>query len=192
MTPDKFFIERGKNLPEEVAKMPIIPALIKKDLGKIIAQIFKRYKTTETSIFLDKLKDLGFKYSTKSGITISLSDIPVNNEKQTIIKETNETIEKINKQFKRGLITDEERHNKIIKLWTDATNNVQSRLGEILKEDVENPLSMIINSGARGSANQLGQLAGMRGIMAKPDGGQVEIPILASFMVLEKVQLIQH
>ena len=181
MTPDKFFIEKGKNLPEEVAKLPIIPALIKKDLGKIIAQIFKRYKTTETSIFLDKLKDLGFKYSTKSGITISLSDIPVNHEKETIIAETNATIEKINKQFKRGLITDEERHNKVIKLWTDATNNVQGRLGDILKEDVENPLSMIINSGARGSANQLGQLAGMRGIMAKPDGGQVEIPILASF-----------
>ena len=71
MTPDKFFIEKGKNLPEEVAKMPVVPALIKKDLGKIIAQIFKRYKTTETSIFLDNLKDLGFKYSTKSGITIS-------------------------------------------------------------------------------------------------------------------------
>ena len=181
MTPDKFFIEKGKNLYEEVAALPVVPALIKKDLGKIIAQIFKRYKTTETSIFLDKLKDLGFKYSTKSGITISLSDIPVNHEKETIIAETNATIEKINKQFKRGLITDEERHNKVIKLWTDATNNVQGRLGDILKEDVENPLSMIINSGARGSANQLGQLAGMRGIMAKPDGGQVEIPILASF-----------
>ncbi len=181
MTPDKFFIEKGKNLPEEVAKLPLIPALIKKDLGKIIAQIFKRYKTTETSIFLDKLKDLGFKYSTKSGITISLSDIPVNHEKEVIIEETNATIEKINKQFKRGLITDEERHNKVIKLWTDATNNVQGKLGELLKQDVENPLSMIINSGARGSANQLGQLAGMRGIMAKPDGGQVEIPILASF-----------
>ena len=181
MTPDKFFIEKGKNLPEEVAAMPVVPALIKKDLGKIIAQIFKRYKTTETSIFLDKLKDLGFKYSTQSGITISLSDIPVNDEKQTIIEETNSTIDKINKQFKRGLITDEERHNKVIKLWTDATTNVQGKLGEILKSDVENPLSMIINSGARGSANQLGQLAGMRGIMAKPDGGQVEIPILASF-----------
>ena len=181
MTPDKFFIEKGKNLPEEVAKMPVVPALIKKDLGKIIAQIFKRYKTTETSIFLDKLKDLGFKYSTKSGITISLSDIPINHEKDDIIAETNATIEKINKQFKRGLITDEERHNKVIKLWTDATTNVQGKLGDILKEDVENPLSMIINSGARGSANQLGQLAGMRGIMAKPDGGQVEIPILASF-----------
>ena len=181
MTPDKFFIEKGKNLYEEVAALPVVPALIKKDLGKIIAQIFKRYKTTETSIFLDKLKDLGFKYSTKSGITISLSDIPVNREKETIIAETNATIEKINKQFKRGLITDEERHNKVIKLWTDATNNVQGRLGDILKEDVENPLSMIINSGARGTANQLGQLAGMRGIMAKPDGGQVEIPILASF-----------
>ena len=181
MTPDKFFIEKGKNLPEEVAKMKVVPALIKKDLGRIIAQIFKRYKTTETSIFLDKLKDLGFKYSTKSGITISLSDIPINHEKDTIIQETNKTIETINKQFKRGLITDEERHNKVIKLWTDATNNVQGKLGEILLEDVENPLSMIINSGARGSANQLGQLAGMRGIMAKPDGGQVEIPILASF-----------
>ena len=181
MTPDKFFIEKGQNLPEVVASMPVIPALVKKDLGKIIAQIFKRYKTTETSIFLDKLKDLGFKYSTKSGITISLSDIPINHEKDSIIAETRETIEKINKQFKRGLITDEERHNKVIKLWTDATTNVQGRLGDILKEDVENPLSMIINSGARGSANQLGQLAGMRGIMAKPDGGQVEIPILASF-----------
>jgi DNA-directed RNA polymerase subunit beta' len=181
MTPDKFFIEKGKNLPEEVAKMPLIPALVKKDLGKIITQIFKRYKTTETSIFLDALKDQGFKYSTKSGITISLSDIPINHEKEEIIKETNEAVEKINKQYKRGLITDEERHNKVIKLWTDATNNVQGKLGDILKEDVENPLSMIINSGARGSANQLGQLAGMRGIMAKPDGGQVEIPILASF-----------
>ena len=181
MTPDKFFIEKGKNLPEEVASMKVVPALIKKDLGKIIAQIFKRYKTTETSIFLDKLKDLGFKYSTKSGITISLSDIPINHEKDAIIAETRETIDKINKQFKRGLITDEERHNKVIKLWTDATNSVQGKLGEILLADVENPLSMIINSGARGSANQLGQLAGMRGIMAKPDGGQVEIPILASF-----------
>ena len=181
MTPDKFFIERGQNLPEVVANMPVVPALIKKDLGKIIAQIFKRYKTTETSIFLDKLKDLGFKYSTQSGITISLSDIPINHEKDSIIEETRETIDKINKQFKRGLITDEERHNKVIKLWTDATTNVQGKLGDILKEDVENPLSMIINSGARGTANQLGQLAGMRGIMAKPDGGQVEIPILASF-----------
>ncbi len=181
MTPDKFFIEKGKNLREEVAKMPIIPALIKKDLGKIIAQIFKRYKTTETSIFLDKLKDQGFKYSTKSGITISLSDIPVNHEKEEVIEETRKTIDQINKQFKRGLITDDERHNKVIKLWTDATSKVQNKLSQLLLENTDSPLSMIINSGARGSANQLGQLAGMRGIMAKPDGGQVEIPILASF-----------
>ena len=181
MTPDKFFIEKGKNLREEVAKMPIVPALIKKDLGKIIAQIFKRYKTTETSIFLDKLKDQGFKYSTKSGITISLSDIPVNHEKKAVIEETRKTIDQINKQFKRGLITDDERHNKVIKLWTEATSKVQNKLSQLLLENTDSPLSMIINSGARGSANQLGQLAGMRGIMAKPDGGQVEIPILASF-----------
>ena len=181
LTPDKFFIEKGKNLREEVAKMPIVNALVKKDLGKIIAQIFKRYKTTETSMMLDRLKDLGFKYSTKSGITISLSDIPVNTEKQAVIDETRKTIDQINKQFKRGLITDDERHSKVIKLWTDATSKVQNKLSELLLQDTKSPLSMIINSGARGSANQLGQLAGMRGIMAKPDGGQVEIPILASF-----------
>ena len=181
LTPDKFFIEKGKNLPEEVAKLPLTPAFVKKDLEKIIAQIFKRYKTTETSIMLDNLKDLGFKYSTKSGITISLSDIPVSTDKQSIINETQKTVEQINKQFKRGLITEDERRSKVVKLWSDATSLVQKKLSETLKSNVESPLSMIINSGARGSANQLGQLAGMRGIMSKPDGSEVEIPILASF-----------
>ena len=181
ITPLKFFIEKGENLPEVVASMPVTPALIKKNLEKIIAQIYKRYKVTETSIMLDKLKDLGFKYSTKSGITISLSDIPVNEDKKRLIEETNKTIDQINKQFKRGLITDEERHNRVIKLWGDTTSSIQVKLAETLKSDTDSPLSMIINSGARGSANQLGQLAGMRGIMVKPDGSQVEIPILASF-----------
>ena len=181
LTPDKFFIEPGENLPEMVAKMPLNRAFAKGDLEKIIAQIFKRYKTTETSIMLDKLKDLGFKYSTKSGITFSLSDIPVSDEKQVIIDKTNKVIAQINKQFNRGLITEEERKNNVINVWQDATNEVQSALVKLIENDTNNPLSIIFTSKARGNKSQMGQLSGMRGIMSKPDGTPVEIPIIASF-----------
>ena len=95
VTPSKYFIEKGENLIEKVAEMPITKPLINKDLEKLIAQIFKRYKTTETSIMLDKLKDQGFKYSTKSGITFSLSDIPVTPQKPIMIEETNKTVANI-------------------------------------------------------------------------------------------------
>jgi len=181
VTPSKYFIEKGENLIEKVAEMPITKPLINKDLEKLIAQIFKRYKTTETSIMLDKLKDQGFKYSTKSGITFSLSDIPVTPQKPIMIEETNKTVAQVNKQYNRGLITDEERHNRIVKLWADTTNNIQGEVIKELSNNQENPLNMIFSSGARGKKNQLGQLSGMRGCMAKPDGGIVEIPITASF-----------
>ena len=103
ITPDKFFIEKGKNLVEEVANMPLCGGFVKKDLEKIIAQIFKRYKTTETSIMLDKLKDLGFKYSTISGITFSLSDVVTSDKKQEIVNETEKVVSQIEKQFKREM-----------------------------------------------------------------------------------------
>ncbi|MEG2457673.1 MAG: DNA-directed RNA polymerase subunit beta' [Bacilli bacterium] len=180
-TPDKFFIDKGENLIEKVKLMPLIKPFVKKDLEKIIAQTFKRYKTTETSIMLDKLKNLGFKYSTISGITFSLSDVMESSKKKEIIETTNKTIEQINKQFKRGLITDSERHNKIIKLWDDAKVIVQDDLVKQAEENKDNPLSMILTSKARGSAAQLVQLSGMRGAMAKPNGETVEVPILASF-----------
>ena len=181
ITPDKFFIEKGKNLVEEVAKMPIIKAFQKNDLEKIIAQIFKRFKTTETSIMLDKLKNLGFKYSTTAGTTISLSDVLVSEKKPEIIAETKKTVEQINKQYKRGLITEDERYAKVVKLWMDARDQVQEDLGNRAEETLDNPLSMILMSKARGSKTQLVQLSGMRGIMSKPNGEPVEIPILASF-----------
>lgn len=105
--------------------MPVVKGFVKKDLENLIAQIFKRFKTTETSIFLDKLKNQGFKYSTLSGITFSLSDIPVSDYKEKIINETQDTVNKVNKQFNRGLITDEERHRKVVDLWLAATKDVQ-------------------------------------------------------------------
>ena len=181
VTPDKFFIEKGKNLVEEVAKMPLNGGFVKKDLEKIIAQIFKRYKTTETSIMLDKLKDLGFKYSTISGITFSLSDVVTSSKKDEIVAETTKTVNQIEKQFKRGLITNEERHIKVVDLWNKAKDAVQADLSRLKDELPANPLFIIIKSKARGNDNQLTQLAGMRGLMAKPNGESMEIPILASF-----------
>ena len=181
ITPDKFFIEKGKNLKEEVGNMPINKAFQKNDLEKIIAQIFKRYKTTETSIMLDKLKNLGFKYSTLAGITISLSDVITSDKKPQIIADTKKTVEQINKQYKRGLITEDERLSRVVKLWMDARDQVQEDLSNLAEVNLDNPLSMILMSKARGNKTQLVQLSGMRGIMSKPNGDPVEIPILASF-----------
>ena len=182
LTPDKYFLEKGTDLVNAVKDMPVVKGFVKKDLENLIAQIFKRFKTTETSIFLDKLKNQGFKYSTLSGITFSLSDIPVSDYKEKIISETQDTVNKVNKQFNRGLITDEERHRKVVDLWLAATKDVQKAvMDEMDREKDSNPLAMIFTSKARGNASQLGQLSGMRGIMAKPDGEEVEIPITASF-----------
>ena len=180
-TPDKFFIERGLDLPSEVAKMPLPKPFIKGDLSKLIAQIFKRYKTTETSVFLDKLKNLGFKYSTLAGITFSLSDVVTTSIKDDIIAKSKGTVEQITKQYNRGLITDEERHDKVVQVWNNAKDELTDELVKISVEHSTNPMFMMMTSGARGSKAQLIQLCGMRGLMAKPDGEAVEIPITASF-----------
>ena len=182
ITPMKYFLDQGVNIPEEIAKMPLTDAFDKKTLQKIIAQIFKRYKTTETSIMLDKLKDLGFKFSTVAGITFSMNDIVTSEHKQEYLAEGKEKVEKINKQFKRGLITEEERKSSVCDVWLNVTNQVHGELAKISKEMKENPIFMMMNSGARGSANQFGQMAGMRGLMAKPDGSMVEIPITSSLV----------
>ena len=182
ITPMKYFLDQGVNIPEEVSKMPLTSAFTKKDLQKIIAQVFKRYKTTETSIMLDKLKDLGFKFSTVAGITFSMSDIVVSEHKKEYLAEGHEKVEKINKQYKRGLITDEERHASVCDVWNHVTDMVHNELASIAKIQSDNPIFMMMNSGARGSVNQFGQMAGMRGLMAKPDGSVVEIPITSNLV----------
>ena len=182
ITPNKYFIEKGQNIPEIIKSMPLVKPFAKGILEKIIAQIFKRYKTTETSIMLDKLKDLGFKYSTLAGITISISDVVTSDKKEEIIAEANKTVEKINKQYNRGLITNEERFNKVIATWDACKNDVQKELQAKADADMDNPIFMMMHSKARGTISNFTQLAGMRGIMAKPDGTPVEIPIKANFM----------
>ena len=181
ITPNKYFIKKGENIPEKIKEMPLVKAFPKGTLENVIAQIFKRYKTTETSIMLDKLKDLGFKYSTVSGITVSVSDVVTSDKKEEIIAEANKMVSNINKQYNRGLITNEERFEKVISTWDQAKNEVQKELQEKADKYVDNPIFMMMHSKARGSISNFTQLAGMRGIMSKPDGTPVEIPITSNF-----------
>ena len=181
ITPNKYFIEKGKNIKEEIEKMPLVKPFAKGTLEKIIAQVFKRYKTTETSEMLDKLKDLGFYYSTIAGITVSMADVETSRNKDAIVSESQKIVDKINKQYKRGLITDEERFTKVIETWNLAKDKVQAELEEISNSDIDNPIFMMMHSKARGNISNFTQLAGMRGIMAKPSGESVEIPVLSNF-----------
>ena len=182
ITPDKYFLPMGVNIPEEIAKMELVQPFIKKTLGQLIAQVFKRYKTTETSIMLDKLKDLGFKYSTVAGVTVSIADVVRSDDKHEIIERAKAKVDKINKQYQRGLITEAERYENVISSWNKATDEIKDELAELSKNNYDNPIFMMMNSGARGSISNFTQLAGMRGLMARPDGSTVEIPITSSFI----------
>ncbi len=181
ITPNKYFLEKGTDIKSAIKDMDLVKPFAKGTLEKIIAQVFKRYKTTETSTMLDSLKDLGFKYSTIAGITVSMADVVMSSNKGKIVEESQKLVDKINKQYKRGLITEEERFNKVIETWNGAKDKVQAELEEIANSDVDNPIFMMMHSKARGNISNFTQVAGMRGIMAKPDGSSVEIPVLSNF-----------
>ena len=187
MTPARYFLDQGVNIKEEIEKMPLSTPFGKKDLQKLIAQVFKRFKTTETSIMLDKLKDMGFKFSTIAGITFSINDVVVSEHKYEYIQEGHDKVEKVNKQYKRGLITEEERHNSVCDIWNSVQDQVHGELAKVAKSNNDNPIFMMMNSGARGSVGQFGQMAGMSGLMAKPDGTVSEVPIISSLVEGRKV-----
>ena len=182
-TPNKYFIAPGENIPEKIKEIPKAEAFKKGTLEKIIAQMFKKYKTTETSIMLDKLKDLGFKYSTYSGITISAADVVTSKQKDAIIEASEAEVKKVNKQYQRGLITEKERFDLVIGIWDKAKKDIEKELESYAKSEEyeDNPIFIMMNSKARGSISNFVQLAGMRGTMAKPNGEPVEIPIKSSF-----------
>ena len=183
ITPSKYFIDYGENLLEKLREIPLPAPFKKGTLEKLIAQMFKRYKTAVTSIFLDKLKDLGFKYSTFAGITIAASDVVTSKTKEDVIKRSNDEVKKVNKQYQRGLITNKERFDLVIEIWNKAKKDIEKELSEYAnsKEYEDNPIFMMMNSKARGSISNFVQLAGMRGTMSKPNGELVEIPIASSF-----------
>jgi len=178
-TPDNYFIDPGTDIKEEIKNRKEVKPFKKGFLGDIIAEVFKRFKITETSKMLDRMKDLGFSYSTKAGMTVGISDIVVLAEKQGILDEAQSKVDKVLKQFRRGLITEEERYDRVIAIWSEAKDVIQDRLMGSLSN--RNPIYMMSDSGARGNASNFTQLAGMRGLMADPSGKIIEIPIKSSF-----------
>jgi len=178
-TPDIYFIAPGKNIPEEIKKMEIVSPFKKKFLSLIIAEIFAVYKINETSKMLDKMKNIGFKYSTISGITVAASDVEVYSKKQEILTRHDGKVDEITELYNLGMLTDGERKNLVIEEWKNAKDEIQDGLSKEL--NIENPIFMMSDSGARGNASNFTQLAGMRGLMANPTGETIELPIKASF-----------
>ena len=151
----------------------------KKQLGKIIDRCIRVHGTTKTAEVLDLIKATGYKYSTKGAITVAVSDIDVPAEKANILADAEKRVDDITKKFRRGLLTSEERYNEVIKVWNETTGFVTDAMMKNM--DKFNPIYMMADSGARGSVNQIRQLAGMRGLMADTQGRAVEIPIRANF-----------
>ncbi len=174
---DLGFVDRTN--PENAFDLEINFPVIKKNLGKIVAKCISVHGLPRTAELLDYIKSTGYKYSTKSGITVSTSDIIIPEEKQGILEAAEVEVENIAKQYKRGLITEDERYESVIKVWEKATNDVSDAMQKDFDE--QNPIYMMIQSGARGNMNQLRQVAGMRGLMANTSGKSVEIPIRSSF-----------
>ncbi|NCC81752.1 MAG: DNA-directed RNA polymerase subunit beta' [Clostridia bacterium] len=151
----------------------------KKELGKLVGRAFEILGASQTAEMLDGIKSQGFKFSTQAGITISVDDIKVPAIKKTLLDEADEKVDVIEKKFRRGIITEEERYNSIIKTWESTTEELTT---ELLKHlDLDNNINMMAESGARGNIQQIRQLAGMRGLMADPSGKTIELPIKSNF-----------
>ena len=164
---------------DEMFDLEINTVVDKSMLSELVDNCYRKYGATQTSVILDKVKSLGFHYSTKGGITVSVSDIVVPDEKKEILEQADEEVSGIERQYRRGLISDDERYERSIDVWNEATDEVTNALLDEL--DTFNPVYMMSTSGARGSINQIRQLAGMRGLMANPSGQIIELPIRANF-----------
>ena len=170
-------------LPDFVPENMWNRVMKKKDIANLVDYVYKNGGLEVTAGFLDKLKNLGFRYATKAGISISIADIIVPDSKQKYINEAKKKVREIQNQYGAGLLTDSERYNKIIDIWTDTNNVVAGEMMKLIQGDRGgfNSIYMMADSGARGSAAQIRQLAGMRGLMAKPDGSIIETPIISNF-----------
>ena len=168
-----------RSVPEHMLDLEVAFLVGKKELGKIIEKSIKVHGTSVTADVLDKIKSQGYKYSTKGAITISVSDAVIPPQKKQLIAEAEEKIDGITKMYRRGLLSNDERYEHVIKTWDETTKKVTNALSDNL--DQFNPIFMMANSGARGSFNQIRQLAGMRGLIANTSGRTIEIPIRANY-----------
>ena len=174
---DLGFVDRS--IPENAAKLEIDFKVGKKELGKIIDKCIKVHGTATTAQVLDKIKALGFKYSTKSAITVAVCDASIPPQKKELLEQADEEVQAINRDYSRGFVSNAERKNAVLAVWNRTTNEVSDALTNNL--DQYNPIFMMADSGARGSTNQIRQLAGMRGLIANTSGETIEIPIRANY-----------
>ena len=176
---DLGFIER--HTKEDMLKLEIMQTCGKKQLGKIIDKCIRKHGFNTTAEVLDAIKAMGYKYSTKGALTVSFSDIAVPEQKQSLIEASEKKVAAIDRKYKRGFITDTERYRLVVKEWEETTKVVTDALQEKMESDRFNPIHMMAQSGARGSINQIRQLAGMRGLMANAAGRTIEIPVKSNF-----------
>ena len=180
----KFFIPRGSNIREEIAKRSVLKPFGKKDLGKIINEVFQRYDrqgNPKTSAVLDKIKDQGFRFSTIAGLSISLFDIHMVEGKEQILEEGDKQVAELKDMYEMGLLTNKERHTHVVEVWNGVKNKVQAILQDQFGKDRSNPIFMMSDSGARGNISNILQLAGMRGLMGSTSGETIELPVKRCF-----------
>lgn len=181
-TPNKYFLDiKNGNTPEVLLAHAEVSPFKKKFIARIIAEVFKRFQITETSKMLDRIKDLGFQYSTIAGLTISASDVLDYKGKATRIAEADKKIDEITEMFELGLLTNKERKKLVEKEWQDARNQIQEGLWKELSAQKDNHIFMMSDSGSRGNASNFAQLAGMRGLMSNTAGETIEVPVKANF-----------
>ncbi|MCQ2087827.1 MAG: DNA-directed RNA polymerase subunit beta' [Bacilli bacterium] len=181
---NKFIVPKGTNIPEEIAKRDVLPPFTKKELGKIINEIFQRYDRNgnpKTSAVLDKIKDQGFRYSTVAGLTVSLADIRVVRGKEDILKAGDDKVRTLTDMYEMGMLTNEERHKQVVAVWENVKEQVQKKLVDQFEEDKRNPIYMMKDSGARGNISNILQLSGMRGLMGSTSGDTIELPVKNCF-----------
>ncbi|MCF6419657.1 DNA-directed RNA polymerase subunit beta' [Furfurilactobacillus milii] len=176
---DRFFLEPGTDLKSVLSNQPLNDPFKKGFLADIIAEVYKRYKVTATSLLLDRMKDLGYYESTNSGLTVGIADISTLKTKNDVVADARKQVATISKQFRRGLITDDERYQRVIDVWNTAKDDIQEQLVDSMEWN--NPIFMMSDSGARGNISNFTQLAGMRGLMAAPNGQTMELPIVSNF-----------
>ena len=176
---DLGFVDRSD--PEKILDLEIMMTCGKKELGKIIDKCIRVHGFNVTAEVLDAIKAMGYKYSTKGALTVAVADMLVPEGKDTLIKESEKKVAQIDRRYKRGFITDQERYRLTVAEWEETTKMVTAKLQANMKANRYNPIHMMADSGARGSINQIRQLAGMRGLMASTSGKTIEIPIKSNF-----------
>jgi len=164
-----------------IAKQPLRQPIKKKQLGYIIDAVFHKYGTSKTSAVLDKIKDQGFKYSTVSSVTIAISDIVPVDGKYEEVDKGQAQVDKVNVLYRKGMLSDKERHTQVVRVWSKVTDDVKKKVAERLSDDKRNPIVIMADSGARGNLDNFKQLIGMKGLVANPKNEEIELPIVSSY-----------